>query len=123
MRADVERGVIFVASSASRSEIMPRAKIDIARNVVSRITPRYSPNMSLENPTYTVLVARSSYAGLVTARTSDGGNFRSRQPLLDGARYWIQKAQILPPPSSQLGRAAMANGSCARPSAMPLSSP
>jgi hypothetical protein len=46
--------------------------------------------MSSENPTYTVLVARSSYAGLVTARTSDGGNFRSRQPLLDGARYWIR---------------------------------
>ena len=44
--------------------------------------------MSPENPTYTVLVARSSFAGLVTARTSDGGNFRSRQPLLDGGRYW-----------------------------------
>jgi hypothetical protein len=28
--------------------------------------------MSPENPTYTVLVAPSSYAGLVTARTSDG---------------------------------------------------
>jgi hypothetical protein len=48
--------------------------------------------MSPENPTYTVLVAPSSYAGLVTARTSDGGNFRSRQPLLDGARYWIRKS-------------------------------
>jgi hypothetical protein len=46
--------------------------------------------MSPENPTYTVLVAPSSYAGLVTARTSDGGNFRSRQPLLDGARYWMR---------------------------------
>ena len=46
--------------------------------------------MSPENPTYTVLVALSSYAGLVTARTSDGGNFRSRQPLLDGARYWMR---------------------------------
>jgi hypothetical protein len=29
---------------------------------------------------------------LVTAKTSDGGNFRSRQPLLDGARYWIRKS-------------------------------
>jgi hypothetical protein len=48
--------------------------------------------MSPENPTYTVLVAPSSYAGLVTARTSDGGNFRSRQPLLDGARYWVGKS-------------------------------
>jgi hypothetical protein len=48
--------------------------------------------MSPENPAYTVLVAPSSYAGLVTARTSDGGNFRSRQPLLDGARYWIRKS-------------------------------
>ena len=46
--------------------------------------------MSPENPTYTVLVAPSSNAGLVTARTSDGGNFRSRQPLLDGARYWMR---------------------------------
>jgi len=46
--------------------------------------------MSPTTPTYTVLVAPSSYAGLVTARTSDGGNFRSRQPLLDGARYWIR---------------------------------
>ena len=46
--------------------------------------------MSPENPIYTVLVAPSSYAGLVTARTSDGGNFRSRQPLLDGARYWMR---------------------------------
>ena len=43
-----------------------------------------------ENPSYTVLVTPSSYAGLVTARTSDGENFRSRQPLLDGARYWIR---------------------------------
>jgi hypothetical protein len=48
--------------------------------------------MSPENPSYTVLVAPSSYAGLVTAKTSDGGNFRSRQPLLDGARYWIRKS-------------------------------
>ena len=48
--------------------------------------------MSPENPTYTILVAASSYAGLVTARTSDGGNFRSRKPLLDGARYWIRKS-------------------------------
>src|SRR3954468_3582063 len=39
---------------------------------------------------YAVLVAASSYAGLVTARTSDGGNFRSRQPLLDGSRYWMR---------------------------------
>jgi hypothetical protein len=46
--------------------------------------------MSPTTPTYTVLVAPSSYAGLVTARTSDGGNFRSRQPLLDSARYWIR---------------------------------
>jgi hypothetical protein len=46
--------------------------------------------MSPENPTYTVRVAPSSYAGLVTATTSDGGNFRSRQPLLDGARYWMR---------------------------------
>jgi hypothetical protein len=46
--------------------------------------------MSPENPTYTVFVAPSSYAGLVTAKTSDGGNFRSRQPLLDSARYWIR---------------------------------
>ena len=46
--------------------------------------------MSPTTPTYTVLVTPSSYAGLVTARTSDGGNFRSRQPLLDGARYWIR---------------------------------
>jgi hypothetical protein len=44
--------------------------------------------MSLENLTYTVLVSPSSYAGLITARTSDGGSFRSRQPLLEGARYW-----------------------------------
>jgi hypothetical protein len=48
--------------------------------------------MSPENPAYAVLVAPSSFAGLVTARTSDGGNFRSRQPLLDGARYWIRKS-------------------------------
>ena len=48
--------------------------------------------MSPENPTYTVLVAPCSYAGLVTATTSDGGNFRSRQPLLDGARYWLRKS-------------------------------
>jgi hypothetical protein len=48
--------------------------------------------MSPENPAYTVLVAPSSYAGLVTARTSDGVNFRSRQPLLDGARCWIRKS-------------------------------
>jgi hypothetical protein len=48
--------------------------------------------MSPETPTYTVLVAPSSYSGLVTARTSDGGDFRSRQPLLDGARYWIRKS-------------------------------
>jgi hypothetical protein len=47
--------------------------------------------MSSENPTYTLLVAPSSYAGLVTARTSDGGNFRSRQPLLDGGRYWAPR--------------------------------
>jgi hypothetical protein len=46
--------------------------------------------MSPENPAYTVLVAASSYAGLVTARTSDGEDFRSRQPLLHGARYWIR---------------------------------
>jgi hypothetical protein len=44
-----------------------------------------------KNPSYTVLVAPSSCAGLVTARTSDGGNFRSRQPLLDGARYWVRR--------------------------------
>jgi hypothetical protein len=48
--------------------------------------------MSRENPNHTVLVAPSSYAGLVTARTSDGGNFRSRQPLLDGARYWVRRS-------------------------------
>ena len=48
--------------------------------------------MSPATPTYTVLVAPSSYAGLVTARTSDGGNFRSRQPLLDGARYWVRRS-------------------------------
>src|SRR4051812_9462670 len=46
--------------------------------------------MSPENATYTVLVAPSSYAGLVTATTSEGGNFRSRQPLLDSARYWMR---------------------------------
>ena len=46
--------------------------------------------MPPENQTYTVLVAPSGYGGLVTARTSNGGNFRSRQPLLDGARYWIR---------------------------------
>ena len=51
--------------------------------------------MSPENPTYTDLVAPSSYAGLVTARTSDGGNFRSRQPLLDGARYWARRSADL----------------------------
>jgi hypothetical protein len=44
------------------------------------------------NPTYTLLIAASSCAGLITARTSDGGNFRSRQPLLDGARYWVRKS-------------------------------
>src|SRR6476620_11751272 len=48
--------------------------------------------MSPENPIYTVLVAPSSCAGLVTARSSDGGNFRSRQPLLDGARYWVHRS-------------------------------
>jgi hypothetical protein len=47
--------------------------------------------MSPENSTYTVVVAPSSYAGLVTARTSDGGNFR-RQPLLDGGRYWAHRS-------------------------------
>src|SRR3954468_2038520 len=46
--------------------------------------------MSSKNLNYTVVVAPSSYAGLVTARTSDGGNFRSRQPLLDSARYWMR---------------------------------
>src|SRR3954454_9785447 len=48
--------------------------------------------MSPGNLHYTVLVAPSSYAGLVTATTSDGGNFRSRQPLLDGARYWVRRS-------------------------------
>ena len=48
--------------------------------------------MSPENPTYTVFVAASSYAGLVTARTSDGENFRSSQPLLDGGRYWAHRS-------------------------------
>jgi hypothetical protein len=48
--------------------------------------------MSPENPTYTVLVARSSHTSFVTAKTSNGGDFRSRQPLLDGARYWIRKS-------------------------------
>jgi hypothetical protein len=48
--------------------------------------------MSPENPTYIVLVAPSSYAGLVIARTSDGGILRSRQPLLDGARYWVRRS-------------------------------
>src|SRR4051794_37375538 len=48
--------------------------------------------MSPENPTYTILVAPSSCPGLVTARTSDGVNFRGRKPLLDGARYWIRKS-------------------------------
>ena len=48
--------------------------------------------MSPENPTYNILVALSSYAGFLTARTSDGGSFRSRQPLLDGARYWMRTA-------------------------------
>jgi hypothetical protein len=48
--------------------------------------------MSPENPTFTVLIAPSSYSGLVTAKTSDGGSFRSRQPLLDGSRYWIRKS-------------------------------
>jgi hypothetical protein len=48
--------------------------------------------MSRENRTYTIIVVPSSYAGLVTARTSDGGNFRSRQPLLDGARYWVRRS-------------------------------
>jgi hypothetical protein len=46
--------------------------------------------MSPKNSTYTVLFATSSSAGLLTARTSDGGSFRSRQRLLDGARYWIR---------------------------------
>jgi hypothetical protein len=49
-------------------------------------------DMPPESSTYTVLVAPSSYADLVTARTSDGGNFRSRQPLLDGARYWARRS-------------------------------
>jgi hypothetical protein len=71
----------FLLLAALRAQkLCPVQMIDIARNVVSRITSCYSPNMSSENPTYTVLVARSSYAG----------NFRSRQPLLDGARYWIR---------------------------------
>jgi hypothetical protein len=48
--------------------------------------------MSPENLTYTVLVAPSNYPGLVTARTSDGGDFRSRQPLLDGAHYWVHRS-------------------------------
>ena len=54
-------------------------------------TGLWSSGMSPQNQVYTVLVAPSSYAGLVTARTSDGGNFRSRQPLLDGARYWAPR--------------------------------
>ena len=64
--------------------------IDIRGFVVSCLPSCYKSDMSPENPTYTVLVGPSSYAGLVTARTSDGGNFRSRQPLLDGARYWVR---------------------------------
>src|SRR4051795_7250629 len=48
--------------------------------------------MSSKNLNYTVVVAPSSYAGLVTATTSDGGNFRSRQPLLDSARYWARRS-------------------------------
>jgi hypothetical protein len=45
-----------------------------------------------QNATYIVLVAPSSYPGLVTAKTSDGGILRSRQPLLDGARYWARRS-------------------------------
>ena len=48
--------------------------------------------MSQSSLNYTVLISASSHAGLVNAKTSDGGNFRSRQPLLDGARYWIRKS-------------------------------
>jgi len=48
--------------------------------------------MAQPTQNYAVLISPSSYAGLVTARTSDGGNFRSRKPLLDGARYWIRKS-------------------------------
>jgi hypothetical protein len=29
---------------------------------------------------------------LITARTSDGEDFRSRQPLLDGARYCVRRS-------------------------------
>ena len=46
--------------------------------------------MSQSSLNYTVLISPSSHAGLVNATTSDGGNFRSRQPLLDGARYWMR---------------------------------
>jgi hypothetical protein len=49
-------------------------------------------DMSPENQTYTVLIVPSSYAGLITAMTSDRANFRSRQPLLDGARYWVRRS-------------------------------
>ena len=34
--------------------------------------------MSPENPTYNILVALSSYAGFLTARTSHGGSFDHR---------------------------------------------
>ena len=56
--------------------------------------------------------------GPATGETSAAANRCSTAPATGYAQ-----AQTLPPPSSQLGRAAMANGSCARPSAMPLSSP
>ena len=80
--------------------------------------------MSSENPTYTVLVAPSSYAGLVTARTSDGGNFRSRQPLLDGARYWVRRSAN--PAATIITAWSSGNGEWvlrATSSAMPLSLP
>ena len=74
--------------------------------------------MSQENPNYTVVVAPSSYADLVTATTNDGKSFRSRQPLLDGARHWIgtsadPAATIITAWSSGNGE-----GCCARPSAI-----
>jgi hypothetical protein len=56
--------------------------------------------------------------GPATGETSAAVNRCSTAPAIGYAQ-----AQTLPPPSSQLGRAATANGSCARPSAMPLSLP
>jgi len=80
--------------------------------------------------TYTISLAPSTHAGKITAISSDGHTFTASEPLLTGARYWLDHCadpaatittiwssgpghwayaqQSATPPSSQCEKAPMA---------------